>query len=131
MTSPSAPCLNVGWQQHFPCAFVLRWSVSVFPFGAFIWRPRYFIMALLRYLFSLLFLFRIRTSRQNNFHDLVRQRYSSDVLTSCRSLEKTAKRLRKAELDLDFLLYCKMNHITPNFVKFKLYKCHTITLKQL
>ena len=58
----------------------------------------------------------------NNFHTFIRRRYGEDLLTSCRSLEKVTRRQRKAELDLHFLQYCRLNDIVPNFVKFKLYK---------
>ena len=30
--------------------------------------------------------------------------------------------MEKARLDLEFLQYCMLNNITPNFIKFKLYK---------
>ena len=32
------------------------------------------------------------------------------------------KKWKKAQLDHEFLLYCKMSDIVPNFVKFKLYR---------
>lgn len=79
-------------------------------------------MAILSFIFVLLFLFRVRLRRYTGFHALVRDRYGQDLLATCRTLEKTTKRLKKAELDLDFLLYCSLNDIVPNFVKFKLYK---------
>ena len=79
-------------------------------------------MAVLKLAFVVLFLLRVRLRGFNSFHSLIRGRYGGDLLTTCRSLEKITKRLRKAELDLDFLLYCRLNQVIPNFVKFKLYK---------
>ena len=79
-------------------------------------------MAALCYVFALLFLFRVRLRGYTGFHAFIRDRYGYALLATCRTLEKTVRRRHKAELDLDFLLYCHLNDIVPNFVKFRLYK---------
>ena len=79
-------------------------------------------MAVSRILFVILFLLRVRLQGHNSFHTFIRRRYGNDLLSSCRTLERTTRRLRKAELDLHFLQYCRLNNVVPNFVKFKLYK---------
>ena len=79
-------------------------------------------MAVSHVLFVILFLLQVRLRGHNNFHTFIRRRYGKDLLSSCRSLERVSRRLRKAELDLHFLQYCNLNNIIPNFVKFKLYK---------
>ena len=79
-------------------------------------------MAVSRILFIIFFLLRVRLQGHNSFHTFIRRRYGNDLLSSCRSLERVTRRLRKAELDLHFLQYCRLNNIVPNFVKFKLYK---------
>ena len=73
-------------------------------------------------LFVLLFIIRIRLSRCHHFPQYLRERYGQHVLQSYRRLESLLKKHRKAELDLDFLLYCEMNNVIPNFLKFKLYR---------
>ena len=73
-------------------------------------------------LFVLLFLYRIRRSRCQNLPEYLRQKYGQQTLLSYRRLETTVKKQRKADLDSEFLLYCQVNHVIPNFIKFKLYR---------
>ena len=83
--------------------------------SSFLRRP--LTMAVLRFVFSLLFLFRVRLRGFSSFHALIRGRYGNNLLTTCRALEKTTRRLRKAEMDLEFLQYCRLSDVAPNFVK--------------
>ena len=75
-----------------------------------------------RLLFVLLFLIRIRLARSQNFPEYVRVRYGQPTLLSYRRLESSLRKQRKAELDSEFLLYCQVNNVIPNFLKFKLYR---------
>jgi hypothetical protein len=52
----------------------------------------------------------------------IRRKYDASVLTSHRQLESKIRKWKKAELDLNFLLTCKLNNVTPHFLKFKIYK---------
>ena len=73
----------------------------------------------------LAFLFSLKcrlASSDNNVIGYIRRKYDASVLYNYRRLESSTRRLRKAQLDYDFLLYCKMGNIIPNFVKFKLYR---------
>ena len=79
-------------------------------------------MTIQSFFFAFLFLLRLRLRRLPNFHELIRRRYGGELLLQCRKLEKHSKKLEKAKLDLEYLQYCTLNNIVPNFVKFKLYK---------
>ena len=71
---------------------------------------------------SVLFLLKLRHYRSNNVTNYLRRKYDGSTLRNYRRLESSMKKLRKAQLDLDFLLYCKTGSIIPNFIKFKLYR---------
>ena len=79
-------------------------------------------MSLQSFFYAILFLIRLRLRGFLHFHDLVRRRYGGEQLLRCRKLERLSKKLEKAKRDLEFLQYCSLNNICPNFVKFKLYK---------
>ena len=51
---------------------------------------------------------------------IIRRRYDNKVLREVRELEKLDYKLRKVQLDLDFLCKCKVNDIIPNFLNFRL-----------
>ena len=77
---------------------------------------------MLHHLFVLLFLLRIRLSRSKHAADYLRRKYDGPTLRFYRRLESSSKKWKKAELDHEFLMYCKMNNIIPNFIKFRLYR---------
>ena len=79
-------------------------------------------MSLQSFFYAVLFLLRLQFRRFPHFHELVRRRYGGELLSQCRKLESYSKKLEKAKLDLEYLQYCTLNNISPNFVKFKLYK---------
>ena len=76
----------------------------------------------MRYLFATLFLLYLRLARRETIGDYLRRKYDVATLQSFRRLESASRKLKKAQLDEDFLLYCSLNNIVPNFVKFKLYR---------
>ena len=65
---------------------------------------------------------KLKFSRNENIAAYLRHKYGGPVLLSYRRLESSTRKWKKAKLDHDFLLYCKMSDIVPNFVKFKLYR---------
>ena len=71
--------------------------------------------------FVLLFLLHVRLARCHNFPEYLWVRYGNQTLPSYRGLGTSLKKQRKAELDSEFLLYCQINNVFPNFIKFKLY----------
>ena len=73
-------------------------------------------------LFVLLFLLRIRRSRCRNPPEYLRAKYGHPTLLTYRRLETSLRKQKNADLDLEFLLYCQLNHVIPNFIKFKLYR---------
>ena len=66
-----------------------------------------------------LFLIRLRFPKSKSISDIIRGRYSQSTLKRIRKFEKLDYRLRKAELDLEFLLRCRDNNVIPNFLNFR------------
>ena len=60
---------------------------------------------MLRSLLAILFLLRIRLSRSAHIADYLRTKYDGPTLCAFRRLESSTKKLEKAQLDHDFLLY--------------------------
>ena len=70
--------------------------------------------------FSFLFFARIRFPKNESISSIVRKRYSGEVLKVIRKFEKVDYKLRKAKLDISFLVKCQNENIIPNFLKFRL-----------
>ena len=64
-------------------------------------------------LFALLFILKLRFYRNRNLIDYLREKYDGSVLRTYQSLESSIKKWKKAQLDYDFLLYCKMSALFP------------------
>ncbi len=77
---------------------------------------------MLQNLLALLFIFKCMFKRNEHIHHYLRRKYDVATLSSHRLLERKLRKLKKAQLDLNFLLTCKLNNVVPNFLKFKLYK---------
>ena len=77
---------------------------------------------MIRSLFAVLFLLCLKLSSSRNVGDYIRQKYDGPTLRSFRQLESSTKKWKKAIEDEEFLLYCKLNNVIPNFIKFKLYR---------
>lgn len=73
-------------------------------------------------LLAILFILNIRFRRNESVKNYILRRYNSNVLKAYRNIESCSKKLKKAQLDLDFICYCELNSVVPNFVKFKLYR---------
>ena len=71
---------------------------------------------------TILFILKLRFSRNVNVTSYLRQKYDGSALRTYRNLESSTKKWKKAQLDYDFLLFCKMSNVVPNFIKFKLYR---------
>ena len=67
-----------------------------------------------------LFLARIRFPRNESIASIVRKRYSEEILKTIRKFEKVDYKLRKAKLDINFLIKCQRENVIPNFLKFRL-----------
>ena len=65
-----------------------------------------------------IFLARIRFPKNESISSIVRKRYSGEVLKVIRKFEKVDYKLRKAKLDISFLVKCQNENIIPNFLKF-------------
>ena len=73
-------------------------------------------------IFIILSLLKFKFSKNETAIEYLRRKYDATAIHNYRKLESTAQKLRKAQLDITFLLTCKMNNTVPNFVKFKLYR---------
>ena len=67
-----------------------------------------------------LFLARIRFPKNESISSIVPKRYNGEVLKVIRKFEKVDYKLRKAKLDISFLVKCQNENIIPNFLKFPL-----------
>lgn len=70
----------------------------------------------------ILFILKLKLTRSENTFSYIRRQYDGSTLRLYRRLESSKKKWKKAQMDHDFLLYCKMSNIVPNFIKFKLYR---------
>ena len=69
--------------------------------------------------YVLLFVIKCRFPANKSVADIIRGRYDESTLTKIRRLEKLDFKLRKCDLDLEFLRICLENNFVPNFLKFK------------
>ena len=69
--------------------------------------------------YVLLFVIKCRFPASKSLAEIIRTRYDGDVLTKIRRLEKLDFKLRKIDLDVEFLQTCMDNNLTPKFVRFK------------
>ena len=51
--------------------------------------------------------------------EVMRKRYGQDTVKKLRKLEKLDCRLRKAQIDLEFLVNCSNNSVVPKFLNFR------------
>ena len=65
-----------------------------------------------------LFLIRLRFPKSKSISDILRRRYGLGTLKGIRKFEKLDYRLRKAELDLEYLLRCRDSNAIPSFLNF-------------
>ena len=85
-------------------------------------RWQYIFSMMWSFLFTLLFLWKVKFTRNTSFYNYLKEKYGQATLKTLRSFESNRLKTQKAYLDLDFLLYCKSNNVTPKFIHFKLYR---------
>ena len=66
-----------------------------------------------------LFLIQLRFPKSKSISDILRRRYSQSILKRIPKFEKIDYRLRRAELDLEFLLRCRDSNVIPNVLNFR------------
>ena len=87
-------------------------------------------MALARlFAYVLLFVIKCRFPGDKSVAEIIRKRYNEDVLSKIRRLEKLDFKVRKCELDVEFLETCMENNLIPNFLKFKVTNTNLKTSK--
>ena len=69
--------------------------------------------------YILLFVIKCRFPANKSVAEIIRKRYDGNVLKDIRRLEKLDYKLRKCDLDLEFLQTCWDNQLVPNFLRFK------------
>ena len=69
-----------------------------------------------------LFLIRLRFPHSKSLSQLIRRQFGDKIIKRLRKFEKIDYRLRKAELDLEFLVKCKDNNVIPKFLNSPLAK---------
>ena len=67
-----------------------------------------------------LFLIRLRFPHSKSLSQIIRRRYGDKIIKRLRKFEKIDYRLRKAELDLEFLVKCRDNNLISKFLNFRL-----------
>ena len=67
-----------------------------------------------------LFLARIRFPKTESISSIIRRRYADKVLREVRQFEKLNYKLRKVQLDLDFLCICKDSDVIAKLLNFRL-----------
>ena len=67
------------------------------------------------------FLIRLRFPPKKGLVQVLKHRYGASSLSKYRFLERIDFKLKKAKLDLDFLLTCKRHETIPKFLYFKVY----------
>ena len=65
---------------------------------------------------------RLRFPRNKSIATIIRCRYGTSTMKLIRKFERNDRKLRKAELDLSFLLKCKELSVIPKFLNFKVCK---------
>ena len=63
-----------------------------------------------------LFLIRLRFPHSKSLSQIIRRRYGDKIIKRLRKFEKIDYRLRKAELDLEFLVKSRDSNVVPKFV---------------
>ena len=64
----------------------------------------------------------IPTASQKCLMKNIRHKYGEEIFRSIRQLEKASIKLQKSKCDLEFLRFCLLYDLTPNFVEIKLWK---------
>ena len=74
------------------------------------------------HIFTIVFLFIIRTRfpRTKSLINVIRFRYGNNVVKFIRKFDKLDYRLRKINVDIDFLNSCLENDLCPTFLRFKM-----------
>ena len=69
--------------------------------------------------YVLLFVIKCRFPTNKSVADIIRERYNNDTLNKIRRLEKLDFKIRKRELDVEFIQICIENNLMPKFLNFK------------
>ena len=65
---------------------------------------------------AFLFLIWLRFPHSKSLSQIIRSRYGDKIVKRLRKFEKIDYRLRKAELDLEFLVKCRDRNMVPKFI---------------
>ena len=79
-------------------------------------------MAVFSCVLALLFIIKLLFRKNIRLFEYLCQRYGEEIKRKVRNYENLKKKLTKANLDIDYLVKCKIYNIFPKFLKFKLYR---------
>ena len=71
-----------------------------------------------------LFFARVRFPKSKFIAEVIQARYNENTVKRIRKLENSDYRLRKAELDLEFLCKCNDNNVIPKVLNFRIANNH-------
>ena len=67
-----------------------------------------------------LFLASVRFLRNKSIASIVRKQYCREIGNTISKFEKVDYKLRRAKLDINFIIRCQRENVIPNFPKFRL-----------
>ena len=73
------------------------------------------------FILALLFILRLKKT-PNNVAEFIQSKYGAEVKQKYWKFQNSFKKLRKVELDIEYLQICKAQNIIPKFLRFKLYR---------
>ena len=66
---------------------------------------------------ALIFVLRLWRNSHKNPIDYLRECFGQDIVKIFRNWEDSYKKLKRCELDLDFLTTCKVYNVIPKFIR--------------
>ena len=72
--------------------------------------------------FCLIFLCKLKFKTIDDVYDYIKNKYGQDHFKLLLKISNISRKLRKSELDGEFLVKCKTYNVFPKFLRFKLYK---------
>ena len=70
------------------------------------------------------FLARVPFSKSKSIAEVIRARYNENTVKRIRKLDRLDYRLRKSELDLEYLCKCNENNVVPKFLNSRVANNH-------
>ena len=75
-----------------------------------------------KYVFAIFFILKLCSGTNFSIINYIRRNYGEEESTLYRKFENSSRKLQKSQLDINFLLKCKIYNIFPKFLRFKLHR---------